>query len=156
MLEPDDTIISRTRARVPSSVERWKEVRGVPVPATTPFGDLIGAQGKAFRCLIKILDTPLTGDPQHDYLARRNMVEAARVLLALRAAPLPVTFPLPKLETPSDAAAAIEAILAAVSGGLLQPLEGAELSRSIEVWLRALKVSKMRPFNKKERQDAAE
>ncbi len=75
------------------------------------------------------------------------------MLLSLRAAPLPVVFPMPKLEVPSDAAAAIEAILAAVSGGQLQPLEGAELSRSVEVWLRALKVAKMRPFNKKERLD---
>jgi hypothetical protein len=31
------------------------------------------------------------------------------------------------------------------------PFDGAEISRAIECWLRVLKATKSRPFNKKER-----
>ena len=36
-------------------------------------------------------------------------------------------------------------------GGKIAPLEGAEMSRAVEGWVRTLKASKSRPFNKRER-----
>jgi hypothetical protein len=79
---------------------------------------------------------------------RRAQVEAARVMLSLKPTPLPTTFPMPELKCPADAVAAQSAILAAVGSGKLLPLEAAEMSRAVEGWLRALKTSKLRPFNK--------
>jgi hypothetical protein len=57
---------------------------------------------------------------------------------------------MPRLESVADAVAAHAAVIEAVSSGKLTPLEGAEISRAVEGWVRALKATKLRPFNKKE------
>jgi hypothetical protein len=57
---------------------------------------------------------------------------------------------MPRLESVADAVAAHAAVIEAVSSGKLAPLEGAEISRAVEGWVRALKASNSRPFNKKE------
>ena len=148
MLEPDDTsIIPRARAY---GNDRWREVRGLPAAPAAVEADLTDAQRKSFRRLVGIIDTPLTGNEQSDFLLRRNQVEACRVILQLKPTPLPTTFPMPRLESVADAVSAHAAVIEAVSSGKLAPLEGAEISRAVEGWVRALKASKLRPFNKKE------
>jgi hypothetical protein len=148
MIETDDSsIIPRARAY---GNDRWREVRGLPAAPAAVEADLTNAQRKSFRCLVGIIDTPLTGNEQSDFLLRRNQVEACRVILQLKPTPLPTTFPMPRLESVADAVSAHAAIIEAVSGGKLAPLEGAEISRAVEGWVRALKATKLRPFSKKE------
>jgi hypothetical protein len=70
VLEPDDTsIIPRARAY---GNDRWREVRGLPAAPAAVEADLTDAQRKSFRCLVGIIDTPLTGNEQSDFLLRRN------------------------------------------------------------------------------------
>jgi hypothetical protein len=92
----------------------------------------------------------MIGQVHLDFLLRRAQIEAARVMLSLKPTPLPVTFPMPRLESMADAVSAHAAIIEAVSVGKLALLEGAEISRALEGWVRALKATKLRPFNKKE------
>jgi len=153
MLEHDDpSLIPRARAH---DSECWKEVRRLPAAPWAVSEDLAAAQRKAFRALLDILDAPLSGNEQRDFLLRRNQIEAAKALLALRPALAPATFPLSGLERPEDAVAAQAAVIKAVSSGTILPFDGAEISRAIECWLRALKASKLRPFNKKENRNVA-
>ena len=85
MLETDDaSIIPRARAY---GNDRWREVRGLPAAPAAVEADLIDAQRKSFRCLVGIIDTPLTGNEQSDFLLRRNQVEACRVILQLKPTP---------------------------------------------------------------------
>jgi hypothetical protein len=148
MLEPDDTsLIPRARAHYGN--DRWREVRGPPAVHVVE-ADLANGQRRAFLRLFEILDEPLIGQVHHDFLLRRAQIEAARVMLALRPPSAPTTFPMPRLESVADAVSAQAAVLAAVADGKLLPLEGAEISRAVEGWLRALKASKSRPFNKRE------
>jgi hypothetical protein len=112
MLETDDaSIIPRARAY---GNDRWREVRGLPAAPAAVAADLTDAQRKSFRCLVGIIDTPLTGNEQSDFLLRRNQVEACRVILQLRPTPLPTTFPMPRLESVADAVSAHAAVIEAV------------------------------------------
>ena len=53
----------------------------------------------------------------------------------------PVSFPLPTLTSAKDAAAALAALLEAVAGGDLTPMEAAELSKLVANFVETLKVS---------------
>jgi hypothetical protein len=53
----------------------------------------------------------------------------------------PVSFPLPTLTSAKDAAAALAALLEAVAGGDLTPMEAAELSKLVANYVEALKAS---------------
>src|SRR5437899_1552656 len=53
----------------------------------------------------------------------------------------PVRFNLPKLQSPSDAAAAMAAIAAGVADGNLTPSEAGELSKLVDAYVKALDAS---------------
>ena len=53
----------------------------------------------------------------------------------------PIPFDLPKLECAADAGAAIAAIVAAVAGGVLTPIEAGELSKLVENFARVVSVT---------------
>jgi hypothetical protein len=53
----------------------------------------------------------------------------------------PVTFALPAINTPQDAAATISAVLAAVAAGELTPSDASEISKLIEVYVETVKTA---------------
>ena len=69
---------------------------------------------------------------------------AAKIILD-RIAPMrrdsPTSFPLPKIERPTDAVAASAAILSEVADGNLTPGEGREVAKLIEGFVRTLEAS---------------
>jgi hypothetical protein len=54
-----------------------------------------------------------------------------------------VTFALPAITGPNDAAAAISSILAAVSSGDVTPGEAAEVSKLIDTYVRAVEATEL-------------
>lgn len=125
-----------TRAHVPN------------LPAAVSVVDIPAAQLKSFRCMVEILDEPLTGDRQVDFALRRGKIEAGRALLSLR--PLPqdrlVSFQMPALNSPEDAVKAQADIVWAVANRQLTPAEGADVSKVITAWVASLKATRLNPL----------
>jgi Family of unknown function (DUF5681) len=89
--------------------------------------------GEAEGLTRKVLEMALAGDT----VAMRLCLE--RILPPRRERP--VRFNLPKLQSPSDAAAAMAAIAAGVADGNLTPSEAGELSKLVDAYVKALEAS---------------
>jgi hypothetical protein len=89
--------------------------------------------GQAEALTQKAIDLALGGD----ITALRLCLD--RVLPARK--DRPVTFALPPINTPQDAAATISAVLAAVASGELTPSDASEISKLIEVYVETVKTS---------------
>lgn len=118
------------------------------LPAAVSVVDVPAAQLKSFRCMVEILDEPLTGDRQHDFAIRRSKIEAGRALLSLRPAfqDRRVIFPMPSLIHPDDAVGAQAEVIRAVANGILTPAEGGEISKMITAWVQSLKATRLNPL----------
>jgi hypothetical protein len=55
----------------------------------------------------------------------------------------PVTFPISKIESPSDAANYMSALLAAVAGGAVSPSEASEIARLVESYIKVFDASEI-------------
>ena len=55
----------------------------------------------------------------------------------------PITFALPPIDNAQDAATTVSAVLAAVSSGEITPTEAAEISKLIEVYVRAFETAEL-------------
>jgi hypothetical protein len=55
----------------------------------------------------------------------------------------PVTFEMPKLETPADAIRAMAAIMSAVASGDLTPAEANELAKLVDTFTRAIEAHEL-------------
>src|SRR5437763_5355126 len=89
--------------------------------------------GEAEGLTRKVLEMALAGDT----VAMRLCLE--RILPPRRERP--VRFNLPKLQSPSDAAAAMAAIAAGVADGNLPPRQAGELSKLVDAYVKALDAS---------------
>ena len=89
--------------------------------------------GEAERLARKVVEMAFAGDT----VAMRLCLE--RILPPRRERP--VRFNLPKLQSPSDAAAAMAAIAAGVADGNLTPSEAGELSKLVDAYVKALDAS---------------
>ena len=92
-------------------------------------------QGEAEGLTRKAVDLALEGD-----------TTALRLCLERIAPPrkdTPVTFDLPSMQSASDAADAAQAVLQAVSGGELTPLEAASVMGLVESYRRTLETSEL-------------
>ena len=105
--------------------------KGTRNAATLAMEALLDGQGEALTQ--KAIELALEGD----ITALRLCLD--RVLPARK--DRPVTFTLPPIKTPQDAAATISAVLAAVASGELTPSDASEISKLIDVYIEAVKTS---------------
>jgi hypothetical protein len=88
--------------------------------------------GEADRLTRKVVEMALAGDTTALRLCLERIMPARK--------DRPVTFTLPKLETPADAVKATAALVEAVARGDITPAEAAELSKLVEGFIRAVEV----------------
>ena len=105
--------------------------KGTRNAATLAMEALLDGQGEALTH--RAIELALEGD----ITALRLCLD--RVLPARK--DRPVTFALPPIKTPQDAAATISAVLAAVASGELTPSDASEISKLIDVYIEAVKTS---------------
>ena len=55
----------------------------------------------------------------------------------------PVTFALPTIESPEQAANAMAAVLSAVAGGELTPMEASEIAKLVDVYVRSVETNEL-------------
>jgi uncharacterized protein DUF5681 len=89
--------------------------------------------GEAEALTRKAIELALTGDSTALRLCLDRILPPRRER--------PVSFILPRLEAPGDAARAMAAITAAVASGEITPGEAAELSKLVEAYVKALEAS---------------
>jgi hypothetical protein len=128
-----------------STVDRTTEGRFRPGQSGNPAGRPVGARNKTMLALEALLDGQAEGLTKRlvDEAQSGNLT-ALRICfdrLAPRRKGQPVPFDLPRLESTDDAIAAATAIIAGVAAGELTALEGADLMKLIDTWIRVRKVS---------------
>jgi hypothetical protein len=107
------------------------KAKGTRNAATVAMEALLDGQAEALTQ--KVINMALEGD----ITALRLCLD--RVLPARK--DRPVTFTLPPINTPQDAAATISAVLAAVAAGELTPSDASEISKLIEVYVETVKTA---------------
>jgi hypothetical protein len=107
------------------------KVKGTRNAATVAMEALLDGQAEALTQ--KAINMALEGD----ITALRLCLD--RVLPARK--DRPVTFALPAINTPQDAAATISAVLAAVAAGEITPSDASEISKLIEVYVETVKTA---------------
>ena len=83
----------------------------------------------------KAIDLAKAGDMQALKLCMNRIVPPRR--------DRPVTFTLPKIEGPADAATAMAAILQAAAAGELTPMEAGELAKLLDVYVRTVETNEL-------------
>jgi len=118
--------------------------RGRPFPTGNP-GRQKGSRNKATLAALALLDGEVEALTRKAVdMALSGDTTALRLCLERIAPPRkdrPVAFRLPRLERAGDAVLAASALLEAVAGGDLTPMEAAELARLVESYAKALEVS---------------
>ena len=91
--------------------------------------------GEAETLTRKAIDLAKAGDMQALKLCMDRIVPPRR--------DRPVTFPLPKIEGPADAATAMAAVLGAAAAGELTPMEAGELAKLVDVYVRTVETNEL-------------
>ena len=91
--------------------------------------------GEAETLTRKAIDLAKAGDMQALKLCMDRIVPARR--------DRPVTFTLPKVEGPADAATAMAAILQAAAEGQLTPIEAGDLAKLLDVYVRTVETNEL-------------
>jgi uncharacterized protein DUF5681 len=99
--------------------------------ATLAIDALLDGEGEALTR--KAITLAKAGDMQALKLCMDRIVPPRR--------DRPVTFTLPKIEGPADAATAMSAILAAAAQGELTPIEAGELAELLDVYVRTVETN---------------
>ena len=112
-----------------------------PGKSGNPSGKPKGARNKTTVAMENLLDDDAaTITSKAIELAKNGDLTALRLCLEERIIPprkdRPVNFDMPEIKTPSDALVAATAIMRAVAGGDLTPSEAAELSKTIDSFVR--------------------
>jgi ribosomal protein L17 len=111
-----------------------------PGKSGNPSGKPKGARNKTTVAMEKLLDDDAaTITSKAIELAKNGDLTALRLCLERIIPPRkdrPVNFDMPEIKTPSDALVAATAIMRAVAGGDLTPSEAAELSKTIDSFVR--------------------
>jgi hypothetical protein len=131
----------------PENSGRKQDARFKPGESGNPAGNSKGTRNRATLAMEALLDGEAEALTRKAVeLALEGDTPAMRLCLERIAAPRkdrPVSFALPKLETAADAVLASAALLQAVAGGELTPMEAAELSKLVADYVEALKVSEL-------------
>ena len=110
-----------------------------PGKSGNPSGKPKGARNKTTVAMEKLLDDAATITSKAIELAKNGDLTALRLCLERIIPPRkdrPVNFDMPEIKTPSDALLAVTAIMRGVAGGDLTPSEAAELSKTIDSFVR--------------------
>lgn len=105
--------------------------RGARHKATRAVEALL--EGEAEALTAKAVEKAMEGDTTALRLCLERIAPARK--------DAPVQFDLPRMETAEDAAGAAQAVLSAVSGGDITPLEGASVMGLIETFRRTLELT---------------
>jgi Family of unknown function (DUF5681) len=132
----------------PAAAKTAKMQRGKPFKAGqsgNPAGKAKGTRNAATLAMEALLDGQAEALTQKAIdLALAGDITALRLCL-VRVLPArkdrPVTFALPPINTPQDAATTISAVLAAVAAGELTPSDASEISKLIEVYVETVKTA---------------
>ena len=111
-----------------------------PGKSGNPYGKPKGARNKTTVAMEKLLDDDAaTITSKAIELAKNGDLTALRLCLERIIPPRkdrPVNFDMPEIKAPSDALVAATAIMRAVAAGELTPSEAAELSKTIDSFVR--------------------
>lgn len=105
--------------------------RGARHKATRAVETLL--EGEAEALTAKAVEKAMEGDTTALRLCLERIAPARK--------DAPVQFDLPRMETAEDAAGAAQAVLSAVSGGDITPLEGASVMGLVETFRRTLELT---------------
>jgi len=112
-----------------------------PGQSGNPNGRPIGVRNKTTMAVEALLDGDAKALTEKALtLAKAGDLQALRICMDRIVPPRrdrPVTFEMPKLETAQDAAAAVSSLLASVAAGDMTPSEASEVSKVIDVYVRA-------------------
>lgn len=124
--------------------------RGVPFQpgkSGNPDGRPIGSRNAATLALESLLDGQAQALTQKAVdLALKGDIAALRLCLDRILPPRkdrPVTFTLPAISSPKEAAATISAVLTAVAAGELTPAEAAEIGKLVDVYVKAVEAAEL-------------
>ena len=109
------------------------KLKGTRNATTLALETLLDGQADALTA--KAIELALAGDMQALRLCMDRILPARR--------DRPVSFELPPIDNAQDAAATVSAVLAAVSSGEITPTEAAEISKLIEVYVRAFETAEL-------------
>ncbi len=101
--------------------------------ATLAIDAMLDGEGETLTR--KAIDLAKSGDMQALKLCMDRIVPPRR--------DRPVTFTLPKIEGPSDAATAMAAILQAAAEGQLTPIEAGDLAKLLDVYVRTVETNEL-------------
>jgi hypothetical protein len=126
------------------------EQRGKPFPkgqSGNPAGRPVGARNKTSLAVEALLDGEAEGLTRKAIdLANGGDMQALRLCLERILPPRkdrPVSFELPEINNPKQAADAISAVLAAVAKGDITPTEASEVSKIVDVYVRAVETTEL-------------
>ena len=124
--------------------------RGKPFPkgqSGNPSGRPVGARNKTSLAVEALFDGEAEGLTRKAIeLANKGDMQALRLCLERILPPRkdrPVSFELPEITTPKQAADAISAVLAAVAKGDITPAEASEVSKIVDVYVRAVETTEL-------------
>jgi len=124
--------------------------RGKPFPkgqSGNPSGRPVGARNKTSLAVEALLDGEAEGLTRKAIeLAKAGDMQALRLCLERILPPRrdrPVSFELPEIACPKQAADAISAVLAAVARGDITPTEASEVSKIVDVYVRAVETTEL-------------
>jgi hypothetical protein len=126
------------------------QVRGRPFEkgqSGNPAGRPVGARNKTSLAVEALFDGEAEGLTRKAIdLANKGDLQALRLCLERILPPRkdrPVSFDLPEITSPHQAASAISAVLAAVAKGDITPGEAAEVSKIVDVYVRAVETTEL-------------
>jgi hypothetical protein len=133
-----------------TSAKTAKKQRGKPFApgqSGNPNGRPAGSRNKATLAIDALLDGEAkTLTRKAITLAKAGDMQALKLCMDRIVPPRrdrPVTFTLPRVEGPADAASAMAAILEAAAQGDLTPIEAGELAKLLDVYVRTVETNEL-------------
>jgi uncharacterized protein DUF5681 len=118
-----------------------------PGQSGNPNGRPVGSRNKATLAIDALLDGEAeTLTRKAIALAKAGDMQALKLCMDRIAPPRrdrPVSFALPKVEGPADAATAMSAVLKAAAEGELTPMEAGEIAKLLDVYVRTVETNEL-------------
>jgi Family of unknown function (DUF5681) len=129
----------------PAKSEKKQGGRFQPGKSGNPNGRPAGSRNKATLAIDALLDgEAATLTRKAIALAKAGDMQALKLCMDRIVPPRrdrPVSFSLPKIEGPADAATAMGAVLEAAAAGELTPMEAGELAKLVDVYVRTVEAN---------------
>jgi hypothetical protein len=147
MVSAIDTQWGQALTKSSAKTGKKHDTRFKPGQSGNPTGRPSGSRNKATLAIDALLDgegEALTR--KAIMLAKAGDMQALKLCMDRIVPPRrdrPVTFTLPKVEGPADAASAMAAILEAAAQGDLTPIEAGELAKLLDVYVRTVETNEL-------------